>query len=220
MAYGDFHIDYAVKASRTPIPGRKNNRSILPPHPPDGHPRRCQGRSHQTRLQCRRYALTGNVYCAVHNRRVKVFSVASKNIYALRASKKMKALMDEIASNPDERMELAGEIDATRAFAAEAIETCSAVIDKPNIGLESKVTAIKLAQEALNQVSVLVEKHAKICALTDGLLSPSQVDAVIKQVTEIVANNVNDEALKERILDQLADVIVPKRSSNIQVNIL
>lgn len=220
MAYGDFLIDPAVKSSRTPIPGRKNNRSVLPPYPPDGHPRRCQGRSHAHRGQCKRYALIGNIYCPAHNRRIKVFSVASKNIYALRTSKRLSALVAEIEKNPDERMQLAQEIDATRAFATEAIATASAILEKESMSLESKVTAIKLAHDSLAEVSNLVEKHAKICALTDGLLSPSQVDAVIKQVAEIVTAQVSDESLREKILDQLAAVIVPKRSSNIQINVL
>lgn len=220
MAYGDFHVDPAVKASRTPIPGRKDNRSILAPKPPDGHARRCQGRSHVHRGQCKRYALIGNIYCPVHSRRIKVFSVASKNIYALRASKRLNALVDEIEKNPDQRMQLASEIDAARAFSMEAIETASLVLEKPGINVESKMTAIKLAHEALAEVSSLVEKHAKICALTDGLLTPSQVDAVVKQVAEIVAAEVADEKVRQRILDSLASVIVPKRSSNIQINVL
>lgn len=146
--------------------------------------------------------------------------MASKNIYALRTSKRLSALVAEIEKNPDERMQLAQEIDATRAFATEAIATASAILEKESMSLESKVTAIKLAHDSLAEVSNLVEKHAKICALTDGLLSPSQVDAVIKQVAEIVTAQVSDESLREKILDQLAAVIVPKRSSNIQINVL
>lgn len=198
----------------------KGNRSLLPSCPPEGHERRCQGRSLRTRGQCKRYALIGSHYCPVHNRRVKVFSVASKNIYAIRTSKKLAALVEEIEKNPDERMQLAQEIDMTRAFATEAVATASAVLEKDSMSLDAKVTAIKLAHESLNEVSALVEKHAKICALTDGLLTPSQVDAVIKQVAEIVTAQVSDESVREKILDQLAEVIVPKRASNIQINVL
>lgn len=172
------------------------------------------------RGQCKKYALKGTHYCSAHTRRIKVFSVASKNIYALRASKKLQSLVEEIEKNPDERMQLAQEIDMARAFSVEAISTAAAVMESSTIGIESKMTAIKLAHESLAEVSLLVEKHTKICALTDGLLTPSQVDAVVKQVAAIVEANVSDETTRQKILDQLADVIVPKRASNIQINVL
>lgn len=173
--------------------------------------------------QCRKYANVGQHYCRFHGRRLKLSS-APRSLYSLRATEKLKQLLERLESAPDDRKSLADEIDVARAFATEAVALADRAVNSTNpdgtpkqIAESVKVTAIKIAQEALTHVALLIEKHAKVTAMSDGTLDATQVRALLDQVVRCVQQRVTSEEEREALLADIEAVNVPRRDASVNV---
>lgn len=107
------------------------------------------------------------------------------------------------------------EIQVARAVSMEAVQIASVALDDSN---KDKVTdaeravAIRCVMDAMSQITVLVERLAKIEALSEDKLSLKAVDAFVLQIVRIIGEELGQghieaaERIHQRIMN---DVRIP-----------
>ena len=143
-----------------------------------------------------------------------------KHLYSRRATGELKALINTAAERSSERSSLAGEVDASRAIALQAIQ----LLDKTMEGGESTkpellLGVMEFAQKALKHVNDSVATMVKVSAIDPTALDAEQADYILNSIGEILRKRVDDEKLRETILADFKDIKVPERKNTVQINI-
>lgn len=159
------------------------------PDPDD--PKRCIGTIRHglnAGERCKHYAAQGSNRCRFHGGHLRK-SKRPSNLYTRGASQKLQELLTQFQEDADERVSLSSEIDAARLLAERAMRA----FDETHFGEkagsyrdELKVAARAQLRESLSHVASLIEKHAKVMALSEGTFSPEQVAQITNKMARIL----------------------------------
>lgn len=216
MAVGDFERD-----SRVTRTGLKAGGPPLP-----GHVRRCQAKKRNgTGEQCAQWALKGQDYCRIHGGRRKArsqhFGGRMKGFYSKHATGRLKDMIEEAASI-ENRIDLAGEVDAARAFCLEAVKVCSLVLDPPK-GVEisdtMKLSAVQIAQNSVEHVSKVVERMVKVMALSDSTFNAIQVDNICTTIINLLMKHLEDQPEVMDLIVKDIESIKTVKKADVQIHI-
>ena len=109
------------------------------------------------------------------------------HFYSKNAGPALRALLEELASRGDERLSLAGEIDAMRAISLTAFKLFDAAIASPQASIESKLTAAAHLRSSMESVGDLAVRAARIAALSNETVKVEAIGWVVEQVAKMVA---------------------------------
>lgn len=190
--------------------------------PPAGHPRRCQG-SKLNKDQCGQWAVKGSRFCKKHGGHMGGRKrLATMGLYSNRAGDKLKKILKDIREETgDERMSLAEEVDVSRALCQKAVHifevTC--VESAADTSVAQKDIAISCLKEALTHVGQMVERHAKVLALSESVFDPDQIDWIIGTFKQILNKRLEDEPmLLKMIMADIDGITVPEKAK-VNINI-
>lgn len=145
-------------------------------------------------------------------------------LYSYRASKKLTDLLDRAREGGDpERLSLAEEVDVARTLCERAIRLFDGAClgeqaDKVSTSL--KHASIKNVQESLKVVADLVQAYAKMMLVSDDVFNATQVEYLMKGITEVLAEVLEDEPSKvEAILEGLGKLFSADKKASRQVSI-
>lgn len=138
--------------------------------------------------------------------------------YANKVSEPLKKRLEALASEgPDERASLAEEVDLSRIMLERAVLIYDRVVVNPTKNAEGrepdevlKGSATGILQEALATTASMVEKMAKITALSKDKVTIEQIDFVVAQISQIIEAEVENEIIRDRILKKLQELEIPK----------
>lgn len=201
--------------------------------PLPGDPRRCRSRN-KKKEQCGRWALVGEIYCRFHSRRPKGDTRTSyvKQFYTKRAGPRLKKILEEISDdsggNPESAMSLAGEIEMARATSIHAMQLFDAAFDEsktknldPAKVSDVQHAATAIMREALSFVAGIVEKSAKVRALSDTVVDVERIGFVVAQLVRILQEELPheiQEAVMDKIKARLEKIALPERKVTIAVS--
>lgn len=182
---------------------------------------RCKGISRRRKKRgdpdprCKRYASKGSAYCPIHNGNRPRFYV-KRNHYSSRVGPTLKAKLAELAeAAPHERHSLENEIDVMRVAAVEAIaifeKVCIVEVDKTSDGLKAMATSC--VRDAMQSVAMMVEKAAKVRAISQATVDLQFLDFIVGQVQKIIERHVTPISLDavDRIIADLNEIALPDR---------
>lgn len=209
------YAPYTGRSSSHPNPMRY--------YPPLDDEKRCKGKSRTTGERCFKWAIKGSDRCRTHGGRKRML-YSKRSIYTARAKGRFKEILEKLSEqSPDERINLADEVDVMRITAEQAVnlfqKACFNEDSTKKVSSQSKALAIGLVQSALASVGSLVEKAAKVAALSDQSINPKQVQFIFDQLTEILRKRLeehNPEAL-DAILTDMDEIRVQSREQSLSV---
>lgn len=187
------------------------------------HPRRCKGTSRRRKARgdpdprCRRWAARGYDYCKKHNGGTRpLINMGKRNTYSNRVGATLQARLAELAEEPPhERHSLQNEVDVMRLAASEALAifdlVCIQEADKSSAGL--KANAASVVKDAMQSVALVVEKAAKVRAISQSTIDLEFLDFVVGQVQRIIERHVTPISLDavDRIVNELNEIALPDR---------
>lgn len=160
---------------------------------PAKHPRRCQAARYGDRKRCQRWACIGRKYCQFHGGATSLVVKGQRNRIPVSYRD---ALMPTLAqrlheySNSDNRaeaLELYEEIGMSRVLAQQMIGLMNAACDPTKtIALETQLSTIRLAQEAMNHVGELVTKMARIARDKDDAVNVKVLGFFVHQLINVI----------------------------------
>ena len=103
------------------------------------------------------------------------------------------------------------ELALMRAAAGEAVKLASAALESPVADESMRAAAVGIILNAMNQVTLVIERLAKIEANAQDKLSLRSIDAFIVQMTAIMAEVLGEEH------EEMAAVITDRIKSEIRV---
>jgi len=133
----------------------------------------------------------------------------SHSPYTTRASKRLQDALKEFAEAENDRFSLEAEIDLARLLTERAVRIFDAAHygeKEGEINPELKAASRQALLNNLQNVMSLVEKAAKVMALTRGLYTPKQVQQMMMSVTRIVERYVTDESKLKAIMTEFNDI--------------
>lgn len=148
--------------------------------------------------------------------------MARKSFYTTHATKKFRETLQEYQEQEADRLSLESEIDVARTLAERAI-FC---FDQTHFGEkeasfsdEIKATARAAVQRALENVSSLIERHAKVAALSKGTFNPEQVDQIFMQILRIIDRHVVDPKEQDLIRREIEGIRTTSKSEGKTIQI-
>lgn len=185
--------------------------------PPEGHVRRCQGRSPRFSkqagydVQCVNWALKDSNRCGRHIKDKKHYYKASMaGYYSMNAGPLLKAKLEQLAAQaPQDRQSLSDEVDFVRMLALESVALFEATIESGKADLQSRAAAI--ARGAMESVATMVEKHARVKATSESTIDLEQVDYIIAQIVRIIEHRVAavNKPLADKVIADISDIRMP-----------
>lgn len=181
---------------------------------------RCQARmrKHAGR-QCGQRAVAGKKYCKYHGgRQPPIYwkhrlGKSMAGFYSKSLGPTLHGRVKELAGLPlTQQSNILEEIQVARAVAMDAIQLASVVLDESNrdkVTDQDRVLATRCVMDSMNQISILVERLAKIEALSEDKLSLKAVDAFVLQITRIIGEELGHthvniaERINARILNDI-----------------
>lgn len=133
----------------------------------------------------------------------------STSPYVTRASKRLQDALKEFADAEQDRFSLEAEIDLARLLTERAVRLFDEAHfgDKADgINPELKAASRAALQSNLQNVMTLVEKAAKVMALTRGMYTPKQVQQMMMSITRIIERYVTDETKLKAIMAEFDDI--------------
>lgn len=197
----------------------------------DRHPeKRCQGESRRKRREgliwpetrCEKWGTkaSGYRYCRTHggskNRKRTYKKGMHGNVYSRFVGPTLRDKLKELReSSPAERNSLKDEVDLQRAYTMEALRISSMALAMDEVSDAAKFRAIGIAQSALDTVAKLVEKAAKVNALSDKSLDLEYIDFVTVQFSRIIERHLSPlpegGKLIEAIVEEIKTIKLPDR---------
>jgi len=151
---------------------------------PQGHARQCQGKSTRTRLQCRRWALKEQKFCARHGgrqthvARINLLPRLYGKLLGGTMEETMNALLDE---SPAEQIQLFEELALTRVVCRDAVKLFAAAQQGDD---EQKILAQQVMLDALKFVKDMCEGAAKVDNNSKDKFSIQHVRHISNQITQ------------------------------------
>lgn len=133
--------------------------------------------------------------------------------YARRAGPVLRERLEEMrAAAPDERHSLADEVDLARLLAERNVAIYDAVVVQGKGSDDLKTAATAGLRSALNHVSDIVGKAARVHAVSSTVVELEHIDYVLQQVVRIVEEQVAavDKKLADGVIDALGDIKLPE----------
>lgn len=135
------------------------------------------------------------------------------SFYSRRAGPTLKARLEELReANPSERHSLADEVDLARLIAERNVQIYEAAVLENKGSDELKAEASACLRAALNHVSDLVSKAAKVHAVSNSVIELEHIDYIIAQMTRAIEEEVAeyDRVLADRLIDRLGKIKLPE----------
>jgi len=191
---------------------------------PEGQKWRCQARiKKRGGSQCGYAREPGRLYCKFHNGRRSYLRFNGRRcfggfptFYSKFLGPTLAKALTEVASEPlTKQTAIYDELALARATAQQAVKMAAIALEPPPgivIDDATKRGALALIMEVVGQVSILVERAAKIEASASDKLSLRAVDAFVVQIVRIIAEELGSEyqALAEKICGRIkTDIRVP-----------
>lgn len=133
----------------------------------------------------------------------------SSSPYLRNASRQLQEALKEYAESEDDRFSLEAEIDLARLLTERAVKLFDAAHygeKADTLDPELKAASRAALTNNLRNVMDLVEKAAKVMALTRGMYTPKQVQQQMMSVTRIIERYVTDESKLKAIMLELGTI--------------
>ena len=134
--------------------------------------------------------------------------------YTRRAGQKLKDAISELKEqSPDERHSLADEIDLARLIAERSVRIYDATVIEGQGSDDLKAAATAGLRGALNHVTDIVSKAARVHSVSSSVIELEHIDYVVQQVNRIIEEQVTDvdKALADRIVEAIANIKLPEK---------
>jgi hypothetical protein len=193
-------------------------------YPPDEM--RCKGISQTKRKaglpypenRCIKWATvaSNHRYCRTHGgskNRKRTYKAMSQNSYSKYVGPNLQAKLKELSGiSPAERNSLKDEVDFTRILATESLACFDASMAE-GVPDSMKVKASMIARNALESVAKMVERAAKVNALSEKTIDFEYIDFVTNQFTRIVERHVSEfgQDVIDKINEDIKAIKLPDR---------
>lgn len=188
-------------------------------------PARCKAKN-RLGEQCGRTHLPGHYYCDFHWKKFcRRGSRREVPLYRSALQGKLVDVLQQIEEQTADRVDLTEEINVARAVCERAIclfeKACFPKNTETNgkgASETSKLFAMKITQDALTHVAVLVEKHAKVQALS--ALTPEHLDKYSGDIARILHDALMPEnaALYGDIIQRIENIeLGPRDGLTVQI---
>ena len=130
----------------------------------------------------------------------------------------LKAKLEEVAAEGDEqRLSLANEVDTSRVLCGEAMRLYDACISAKELKEEQRLKVANVLREALDHVSGLVERMAKVEAMKSDKISVQNVAWFAEKITRIILEEVEPVSADcaRRVVRRIADLKTLKDESGV-----
>ena len=190
-----------------------------------GHPHSCRARLRRSNppVRCRRWAKNGFLYCVQHapricGRRKNQLSRTQKNLlsfYSARAGASLKERLEAMSKQePGKRHSLADEVDLARLTCEQAVK----LFDAAHFGAipatpETQAAAQSVLRGALDHVSEIVAKAARVRAVSLDTVDVEQLHYIVEQVVIILEDEVaaiSRDAV-DRVTARMRNIKLPER---------
>lgn len=133
--------------------------------------------------------------------------------YSRRAGPILRERLEELRSaNPSERHSLADEVDLARLIAERNVQIYEAAVLEGKGSDELKAEASAALRAALNHVSEIVSKAAKVHAVSNSVIELEHIDYIVVQMTRAIEEEIAevDRALADRLIARLGSIKLPE----------
>ena len=133
--------------------------------------------------------------------------------YSRRAGPILKDRLEEMRqANPSERHSLADEVDLARLIAERNVQIYEAAVLEGKGSEELKAEASTALRSALNHVSDLVSKAAKVHAVSNSVIELEHIDYIVQQMTRAIEEEIaeQDRVLADRLIERLGKIKLPE----------
>lgn len=194
---------------------------------PDGHPRRCQAKRRDGE-QCRTFALHFHSFCGFHHRK-SGRARRDRNWmswYGRQAGSKLREALDEMRRDGGELHDLSEELVAARLLCERSFvlfERSCLGPDAEKISMDLRALATAQARESLSHVAALVERSAKVRALSTSVIQPEDIQLIADEMVATTLRVLRAAGVSEQVQDDVskavADMPLPKRQARTVVAI-
>lgn len=185
------------------------------PAPDLDHPRRCQVKRRSGK-PCRRWALRGSEYCALHGgRRRKNPTCQAPTVYSRFLTRSLRqAIEQQLERAPAEQLQLYEELAVMRRTALESVMLYDQALQSKKPELIDAATM--LVRDSMNEVAGMAESAARVAASSAGKVDAAALAYVIQQVTKIAIGifGEDDPKMKEFARALREDVMLPDGSGD------
>lgn len=165
--------------------------------------------------KCLHWAEPNSRYCKYHNGarpHINWKKLGMPTFYSKRLGPTLAKAVLELSAKPlNEQAAMYEELALMRAAAGEAVKLASAALESPVADESMRAAAVGIILNAMNQVTLVIERLAKIEANAQDKLSLRSIDAFIVQMTAIMAEVLGEEH------EEMAAVITDRIKSEIRV---
>lgn len=190
---------------------------------PPTEEQQCTAKARSTLERCGKFAMKGTNKCRTHGGRRRL-AYLGKSIYSQKVKGKLKDLLEEAhEQSSDERIDLSAEVDVMRTVATQAVQifqiACFPEEGDKRLSEETKLAAFSMVQNTLKEVGALVEKCAKVAALSETILNPNQVQFVFDQLSNILRRNLEEENLElyEKIIIEMDEIKIMSKQQSVNI---
>ncbi len=145
------------------------------------------------------------------------------DIYRIRTRSKLNEHLEKIrADTAGAETSLAEEVEVVRATAQRAVAMFERVFfaeESKGVSDVAKLATLTFVQQAMKVVAEIVEKHAKVAALSERTLSPEQWELLNAQVVDILRDVLfpEHEDLLAEITKRIGKLELPAKQLTITV---
>lgn len=134
------------------------------------------------------------------------------HFYSKNAGPQLRALLEELASRGDERLSLAGEIDASRALSLQAFKLFDAATSSDKASIETRLAAASHLRSSMEAVGDLAVRAARIAALSNETVRVEAIGWVVEQVAAVIDRVVREERpdLADAAVEAIKGIKLPK----------
>lgn len=134
--------------------------------------------------------------------------------YTRRAGPILRERLEELrTAAPDERHSLADEVDLARLMAQRNVAIYDTVVLDGKGSDELQAMATAGLRGALNHVSEIVSKAARVHVVSSTVIELEHIDYVLQQVTRIIEEEVadKDKAIADAVINRIAEIKLPEQ---------
>ena len=133
--------------------------------------------------------------------------------YTKRAGPILRERLEELRNaSPDERHSLADEIDLARLIAERNVRIYDKTVLEGNGSDKLKAAATEGLRHALNHVTDIVSKAARVHAVSSSVVELEHIDYILQQVTRVIEEEVADvdKVLADRVIEKFKSIKLPE----------
>ena len=149
------------------------------------------------------------------------------NRYTRAVAGRLGTLLNSVAEDDKEKIDLEDEIDVMRTLCSQALGILSSVAAKKEEGDKrvsdkTVIASMHFAEGCLMKIGTLVEKQAKVAALGNSSFDKGQMDYIITRVCALLQRFLlpEYETLFEQICTAIGDISPPEKAgANVSITI-